>query len=66
MPEKSITSSVPDIHQDANLGGPMHSAATIMDGFSHFTIWTHHFRLDSDYDDQHADPLSMAEKTIAE
>ena len=66
MPEKSITPSVPNIDQDANLGGPMHSAATIIDGFSLFPAWTHHFYLDSDHDDQHADPLSMAEQTIVE
>ena len=66
MPEKSITSSVPNIHQDANLSGPMYSAVTIMDGFSLFPAWTHHFYLDSDHDDQHADALSMAKKKIAE
>ena len=66
MPEKIITSSVPTVHQDANLGGPKYSAATIKDGFSRFLAWIHHFCHNSDHDDQHADAISMAEKTTAE
>ena len=33
MPEKSIASSVPNVHQDANLFGPKHPPATIINYF---------------------------------
>ena len=66
MAEKSITSSVPSVHQDADLGSPKYSAATFMHGFSLFPARNHHFCLGLDHDDQHADALSTAEQTIAE